>query len=927
MVPGRDVGVSISNRMIILLVAMIVAVAGVGTVNVLYMQRVYHLTNYANTNTVPSLRTLNSTLMQFMKLRIRSYRRLSYPAPTDIPAIESSILAAQVDLQITLEAYDRLISDNTDRELMREDRRLIGEVLEWNEAALTLARQERYAEALSEALNMVPLAIKAQTAVERHIHYNAELGRASSEQALSDIGWAIRFTIGLSVASIAAMSILMYRLGSAVKSRQMAAIVSSSNDAIISKTLSGIITSWNSGASHIFGYTEKEVIGKSITMLIPPDRLHEEGEILSRIRRGEQVDHFETIRLRKDGRPIHISATISPILDSAGRVAGASKIARDITRAKQAEDAMLAAKHEAELANQAKSGFLANMSHEIRTPMNAIIGLTQLVVDSGLPPTQDNQLRKAVASARALLALLNDILDYSKYESGQVQMESIPMRAADIVQQSLDLFAARISEKSLAVTVDIAPDVPDTVLGDPLRLSQVLNNLLGNAIKFTERGGVHIGISQVAHAETARPGTILRFCVNDTGIGLSTEQSTRLFKAFVQADSSVTRRYGGTGLGLAICEKLVTQMGGAISVSSQPGHGAAFAFTIQVEEAACQLPTLTVPPPSPSSCRFDGTRALLAEDQPINQEIATTMLDRMGVTVTLANDGAEAVEKARTQAFDIIFLDLHMPVLDGLETARQLRDMLGPDCPPLVAMSAAVFPEDRHRSAQAGMADFIAKPVEIAELEACLRRMLTQDAPPSASLPPDISPQPAAGFDLDRLSRRLGGDRHLAIRLMRNCVSTYDGFANQLSGLIRQGLYSEAAQAVHTVRGVFGNLGISHIHASSLALENTLKQGHPPDAAALSQFIADVSAILSALALPVQAPDDPVGDPVEEISHILKKIRPFLENGEIIPDDLLAALLRYRHDHPTDSQLVALTECIDRFDHAGALTVLSRMCA
>jgi PAS domain S-box-containing protein len=366
-----------------------------------------------------------------------------------------------------------------------------------------------------------------------------------------------------------------------ITSRRLAAIVASSDDAIIGNDLSSIITSWNFGAERIFGYTADEMIGSSIVQLIPPDRQEEETEVLSRIRRGEHCDHFETIRLAKDGRQLNVSITVSPIKDSTGDVVGASTIVRDITGRKRAEQRLRHAKEAAEAANKAKSQFLANMSHEIRTPMNGVIGMTGLLLDGDLDPQQREFGEIIRASADALLMVINDILDFSKIEAGKLSFELLDFDLIDTVESTLDLLAEQAHSKGIELVSEMATDLPTRLRGDPGRLRQILTNLIGNAIKFTDRGEVVVGIFKESETETH---VRLHFRVRDSGIGISSEAQGKLFEAFSQADGSTTRKYGGTGLGLVIAKKLAALMEGEMGVESEPGNGSTFWFTAELQK-------------------------------------------------------------------------------------------------------------------------------------------------------------------------------------------------------------------------------------------------------------------------------------------------------------------------------------------------------
>jgi PAS domain S-box-containing protein len=538
-----------------------------------------------------------------------------------------------------------------------------------------------------------------------------------------------------------------------ITSRRLAAIVASTDDAIVGEDLNGFITDWNFGAERIFGYSAAEMIGASIMRLIPPERQKEELEILSRIRRGERVDHFEPIRLTKDGRQLNCAITVSPIKDSAVHVVGVSKVIRDMTERKRAEQELQNAKKAAEAANQAKSQFLANMSHEIRTPMNGVIGMTGLLLEGDLNPQQRDFAETALASADALLKIINEILDFSKIEAGKLTFELLDFDLVDTVESTLDLLAELAQVKGIELVSEMTPDLPTQLRGDPGRLRQILTNLIGNAIKFTEGGEVVVSIS--LKSETATHAR-LHFRVKDSGIGISSEGQRNLFEAFSQADGSTTRKYGGTGLGLAIAKQLAGLMDGEIGVQSKPGQGSTFWFTVELEKQDSSardlypspknldcvvsslgrkntfrltVPGTTVIPTKPSPV-FDKVRILLAEDNRVNQKVALVRLKKLGYLADAAEDGVEVLEALRRLPYDLILMDCQMPEMDGYETAlaiRQAEQSLECPCPwnapiYIIAMTAHAMEGDREKCLTAGMDDYLSKPVRVPELQVVLER-------------------------------------------------------------------------------------------------------------------------------------------------------------------------------------------------------------
>ncbi len=635
----------------------------------------------------------------------------------------------------------------------------------------------------------------------------------------------------------------------------------------------GRITLVNRKGHQLLGWDEGTLVGRFWHATCrPPEKLAESrGEFLEVMAgRRPLSEYHESEVLTRQGERRRIAWRNSPVFDAEGRLAGLLSSGEDITERRRAEDglrelnaslelrvaqrtreletsnaALAEARDAAEAATRAKGDFLAHMSHEIRTPMNAILGLTQLALRSEeISPRLRELLGHVHHAGKALLDILNGVLDFSKLESGSLQLESAPFSLDEALARLRALLGPSAADKGLAFRVEVGPEVPRRLVGDALRLGQVLLNLCSNAVKFTEQGEVAVWVA----ADGEQAGQVmLHFTVRDTGIGIAAAQLPRLFRPFDQLDASTSRRFGGTGLGLSICKQLVGLMGGVIGARSEPGRGSEFHFSLPFALAAAAAPAAAAQPGEPSPVAVEplewlaGCRVLLVEDNELNQMVARGLLgDVGGAEVTVAADGAAALALLASRRFDIVLMDVQMPGMDGHETTRRLRRLPQGAGLPVIAMTAHALERDRELCREAGMDDFIGKPFDPAELFRTVSRWCTKAGTPQAD-------EAVAAVDFRLGLHRCLGRHDLYARVLQRFAQTRTGDASALQQALEAGERDAARLIVHSMASTAGAIGAETLAGHARALEQWLLLGEPLVAGRAAPFIDELAAVLQAI--------------------------------------------------------------------------------
>jgi PAS domain S-box-containing protein len=626
------------------------------------------------------------------------------------------------------------------------------------------------------------------------------------------------------------------RKASAAELQKFASIAENTSDFIGMATLDGQVSFVNPAGRLTLGLEQDEqVSNKSILdFVMQQEKERFQQKILPIVFRDGRWDGESQFRHFRTGQPIPMWQSLFFVTEpGTDRKIAIVTVCRDITFQKLAQAELVNAKEMAEAANLAKSEFLANMSHEIRTPMNGVIGMTGLLLDTDLMPLQRHYAEVCRDSGESLLRLINDILDFSKIEANKLELESVDFHLQDLLDNLMATVAAQANAKGLALTVSVDPDVPGALLGDPGRLRQIMTNLLANAIKFTQAGHVALRVSlQQPGQKPGEPECLLRISVRDTGMGIPADKIGILFEKFSQVEASTTRNFGGTGLGLAISKQLAERMGGEMGVASEVGKGSEFWFTARLGRSN-QPVKRDASAERPLPATWATARILIADDNVVNQEVALGLLKALGLRADAVANGAEAIKSLASIPYDLVLMDVRMPVMDGIEASRQIRNpnsaVLDHDIP-IIALTANAMQSDRDLCMEAGMNGFVAKPISKGLLRQALEQWLRRGKSEHPVSTAQAGDNGTAGnedllFDRPGMMHRLEGDEELAEALMSAFVEGLPSNIQQLKASLESGDAPGVGRLAHSIKGAAACVGGERLRHAALEMENAADAG------------------------------------------------------------------------------------------------------